>query len=160
MVVGRSILSSWLLFLFHIVPEPTDRPALVFSGCFKAGTQKQPGERTFEPWNNHVLSSPSPRSSYWVSPPWFSISRAWLSDSQCPDGESRGDGGGACRPEEKCWGESKNYGKVSIFSDIWNIKFENVWKTSPGSNMNISECPCLPLTTQSSRQLVLEELKQ
>ena len=119
MVVGRSILSSWLLFLFHIIPEPTDRAALVFSGCFKAGTQKQPGQRTFEQWNNHVLSSPSPQSSYWVlNLVWFSISRAWLSDPQCPDGESRGDGGCACRPEEKCRGESKNYGKVSRFSDI------------------------------------------
>ena len=135
------ILSSWLLFLFHIIPEPTDRPALVFSGCFKAGTQKQPGQGTFEQWHNNVLSSP--QSSYWVlNLVWFSISRQWLSDPQwlsdqiirlwlsdpqCPDGESRGDGGGACRPEEKCRGESKNYGKVSIFSDIWNIKFENVW---------------------------------
>ena len=119
MVVGRSILSSWLLFLFHIIPEPTDRAALVFSGCFKAGTQKQPGQRTFEQWNNHVLSSPSPQSSYWVlNLVWFSISGQWLSDPQCPDGESRGDGGCACRPEEKCRGESKNYGKVSRFSDI------------------------------------------
>ena len=112
--VGRSILSSWFLFLSHIIPEPTDRPSLVFSGCFKAGTQKQPGQRTFEQWSNHISSSPSPRSS----PPWFSISGQWLSDPQCPDGESRGDGGGACRPEEKCWGESKNYGKVSTCSDI------------------------------------------
>ena len=150
MAVGWSILSSWLLFLFHIIPEPTDRAALVFSGCFKAGTQKQSGKRTFEQWNNHVLSSPSPQSSYWVlNLVWFSISRAWLSDPQCPDGlwlsdyqiirlwlsdpqcpdgESRGDGGGACRPEEKCWGESKNYGKVSIFSDIYDIKFDLVWK--------------------------------